>query len=138
MNNGPAPDELRHAMADARAALTRDAHAAGRDARTLVDWRHHFRNHPWVYCGSAAAIGFLLVPQRKSMSQVAATAPVANGSESPRAKSLAATLLEIGGALVARQSLKYVTQRGLDWLELRTATRSASEQPAPSDERVRK
>jgi len=136
MNDGSVPEELRNAMAEVRAALSRDARAAACDARTLADWRHHFRNHPWLCCTGAAAIGFLVVPQRKSLPRVAARALGADRAETSRPKSIAATLLEIGGTLVARQSLKYLARRGVDWLEARSATRQAAEQHAPREEGV--
>jgi hypothetical protein len=33
-------------------------------ARELSDWKHYVRSYPWVSLGVAAAVGFLLVPQR--------------------------------------------------------------------------
>ena len=33
-------------------------------ARTKFDWRHYVASHPWVSLGTAAAVGYLLVPRR--------------------------------------------------------------------------
>ncbi len=69
MNNGSQHDDLLRQMAGARAALSRNAQSAVDNARTLADWKFHYRNHPWLCCGAAAAAGYLLVPQRRAQPQ---------------------------------------------------------------------
>jgi hypothetical protein len=123
MNNGPAPDELRRELAAARAALARDAHAAAADARTLADWRHHFRAHPWLCCAGAMAIGYWVVPARASRA-TAATGPPEQAVAPAAAKSLATTLLGLGATFLARQSLDYMMRHGLDWFDRHAASRS--------------
>jgi hypothetical protein len=129
MQNGSAREHLRRELAAARAALSRDAHAAIDDAHTLADWRHHFRAHPWLWCGGAAVLGYLLVPRRRA-------SPLPSSFESPlttitdhstseqvqgATKGAVATLVGLGGTFLARQALSYATRRGLDWLRARSS-----------------
>jgi hypothetical protein len=136
MNNDSARDDLRREMAAARADLARDSHAAVADARTLADWRHHFRAHPWLFCGAAAAVGFLLVPKRQQTGSVAQLVQSARSSpqpmELPTSRSLAATILGLAATFVAKQSLNYLTSQGLQWLELRRQQRRSE----PMEEEV--
>jgi hypothetical protein len=139
MENGSASEHLRREMAAARAALMRDARAAASDARTLADWRHHFRAHPWLFCAGAAAVGFLLVPKRERSSFPAAfAASESNGHPDPKlsAASLATTLLGIGATFLARQSANYLARRGLDWLHSRSAEQGPVPQGGPYDQPI--
>lgn len=127
MHNGSPSEHLRQELAAARAALTRNAHAAAADAQTLADWRHHFRAHPWLCCGGAALLGFLLVPaRRKPGLPLDFKFPVeANTNHAPSAtKSAVATLVGLGGTFLARQALNYATRRGLDWFKSRSSQAS--------------
>jgi hypothetical protein len=137
MDNYSESDELRNELAGARAALTRNAHAAAADAHTLVDWRFHFRAHPWLFCSGAAAVGFLLVPARHNV----VTGPAEAGSHKPRSvadgigqvppvTSTAASLLGIGATLLAKQALRVATRRGLAWFDVRSAPQRTTERSA--------
>ena len=35
-------------------------------ARSMVDWKHYVKTYPWVCLGTAAALGFLIVPKRST------------------------------------------------------------------------
>ena len=59
----PTPDEIERQLAAIRSVLKRDVRDLASEARELMDWRCHFRSHPWLYCGGAAALGFMLVPR---------------------------------------------------------------------------
>jgi hypothetical protein len=61
----PTPDEITQRLVEMRSVLRQDANKLASEVRKCVDWRNHFRAHPWLYCGGAAAIGFLLVPLRQ-------------------------------------------------------------------------
>jgi len=121
------PDDIRRELALARAALNRDARAAVVDARTLADWQHHFRAHPWLFSGCAAAIGFLLVPGRKRATTWRAAeraferAEFRPNVEQPQAKSLSATALGLAASFLARQTLNVATRQGMKWLQTRAA-----------------
>jgi hypothetical protein len=125
MNNGNDADDLRRQLAAARASLSRDAQAVASDARTLVNWRHHVRNHPWLAMGGAAAVGFLLAPRRRRQPAVdAATAqapmqPVQSAAEPPKARAMAASLAATVATMLLRQSASMAGQLALAWLENR-------------------
>jgi ElaB/YqjD/DUF883 family membrane-anchored ribosome-binding protein len=58
-------EDIERQLATMRSVLHHDVRHLATEARTLVDWRYHFRAHPWVYCGGAAALGFMLVRGRE-------------------------------------------------------------------------
>src|SRR5207245_5945105 len=59
-------EELQRRMQEVRMNLGVEMHDLVENARTIADWRHYWRTHPWACCGAAAAIGFLVVPSRRS------------------------------------------------------------------------
>lgn len=66
MRNAATPaDEIEEQLAAARSDLADDVRTAATEASTLTDWRHHFRTHPWLFSGAAAALGFVLTPCRR-------------------------------------------------------------------------
>jgi hypothetical protein len=106
-------DEIRRQLAAMRFALRRDARDAAVDARTLVDWRHHFRRHPWLYCSGAAVIGYLVVPRRPPPPQLQSAsyrtaAPVEQrvGAASVHSENLAASLVKAAVATAATALVK--------------------------------
>jgi len=127
MNNGKDADDLRRQLAAARASLSRDAQAVASDARTLVDWRHHLRAHPWLAVGGAAAVGFLLAPRRRrksaandvSPAQAAAQQAAPSTIEPPKARVMAASLATTVATMMLRQSASIAGQLALAWLENR-------------------
>ena len=87
-------------------------------AKTLTDWRHYAKHHPWLCLGAAFAAGYVLVPARKApmsdqareladllkkANRVAAGVP----SESSIGKKLFAT----AAPLLVRGALSMATQR---------------------------
>ena len=66
MNNATThADAIEEQLAAARSTLADDVRNTAIDARTLSDWRHHFRTHPWLFSGAAAAVGFVLTPRQR-------------------------------------------------------------------------
>ena len=76
-------DRLRLQMARIRSELTEDVGEVVEQAKELTDWHLFVKRHPWLCVGSAAAIGFLLVPPRPKAVPAAApamaTAAMGNG-----------------------------------------------------------
>jgi hypothetical protein len=60
------PDVVEDQMALVRARLRRDGEACQQAKEHWSDWRTHVRAHPWLACGVAAALGYVLVPGRRS------------------------------------------------------------------------
>ena len=124
-------DDLRLQLAAARDSFARDAQAAAADARLLLDWRHHFRSHPWLYCGGAAAMGYLLVPRRRA-TQPQVVAPPASQPQAQAiagadatVQSVAAKLAMVVLTMLARQSASYLYQHGLEILKARLRSRAS-------------
>jgi hypothetical protein len=63
---GPDLSELQHQMAQIRHEMHEDVREAVRGAQSLTDWRSMVANHPWTALGLATALGFLLVPARRT------------------------------------------------------------------------
>jgi hypothetical protein len=122
MNNGSKHDDLLRQMAGARAALSSNAQSAVDNARTLADWKYHYRNHPWLFCGVAAAVGYLLVPQPK-LSRPTTESDEEATSAATRS-GVAAGLLTTAAGLIIRQSLPFLIRRGFQWIDARTAPAS--------------
>jgi len=70
MISEPNPEDIERQMAEMRSALQQDVRVLATEARTLADWRTHFRAHPWLFCGIAAALGFVLVPRARKVYSV--------------------------------------------------------------------
>jgi hypothetical protein len=70
MISEPNPEDIERQMAEMRSALQQDVRVLATEARTLADWRTHFRAHPWLFCGIAAALGFMLVPRARKVYSV--------------------------------------------------------------------
>lgn len=63
-------------MATLRAQLHRDGEACREARKRWADWRTHLGAHPWLACGAAAVVGYVLVPQsRKSLNPAPITLP---------------------------------------------------------------
>jgi hypothetical protein len=60
------PEQISQQMRAVRGELREDVHGVVDRARTLADWRHYVRSHPWLFLAAGAAAGFLLVPSRRS------------------------------------------------------------------------
>ena len=139
MNNGDDADDLRRQLAAARASLSRDAQAVASDARTLTDWRHHVRKHPWLAMGGAAAVGFILAPRRRrhtAAEPLTAQSPLQpiEPGEPPKVRSMAASLAATVATMVLRQSASMAGQFALAWLENRRHRHQETEPEATYDD----
>ena len=56
--------ELRKQMEHIRCELAGDVQDLAGDAKTLTDYRYHVRQHPWSALAAAAAVGYMLIPNR--------------------------------------------------------------------------
>ena len=122
MNPITNPDDIERQLAMMRSVLHQDVRDLATEARTLVDWRYHFRVHPWLYCGGAAVLGFMLVPRRQRPLKIEASlisdrdgdkkfvvrAPTA---VLPQDGSFLKTALRLAATVLVRESLGYLMQR---------------------------
>ena len=64
MNHRPRSDIVRERMQQLRHEIDGGMEEVSASARTMVDWKHYVKTHPWVCLGAAVALGFLIVPKR--------------------------------------------------------------------------
>jgi hypothetical protein len=121
MNPITNPDDLERKLAKMRSVLDQDVRDLANQARTMVDWRYHFRSHVWLYCGGAAALGFMLVPYRRRPLKVEAS--IVTGTEGdkqfvvqtpvavlPQDGSFLKTAVRLAATTLVRESLGYLMQ----------------------------
>jgi hypothetical protein len=53
-------------MRQLRCEIDGDVENMAAHARIMVDWKHYVKTYPWVCLGTAAVLGFLIVPKRSS------------------------------------------------------------------------
>ncbi len=66
MNDAPRADAVRARMRQLRCEIDGDVENMAAHARIMVDWKHYVKTYPWVCLGTAAVLGFLIVPKRSS------------------------------------------------------------------------
>jgi hypothetical protein len=115
----PTPDEITRRLAEMRSVLEQDVGRLASEARKCADWRNHFRAHPWLYCGGAAAIGFLLVPRRQRPLRVVASVVSETGdnkeielrsAERPREGTFLKSVLTLAATALVKESLGYLIE----------------------------
>lgn len=107
----PTPDEIQRRMAQLREDLQCRARRLRENAATLTDWRYHVRRHPWVTVGVGAALGYLVIPKRRSTAQAVAAEASTTQRSTPQSKGiLAAAGTAVAGVLM-RMALTYAKQR---------------------------
>lgn len=62
-------ESIQREMAQIRYGLYRNVEGIVESAREIADWRHYVRLYPWASVAAAAAVGFFLVPARRTMLQ---------------------------------------------------------------------
>jgi hypothetical protein len=67
MNDLPSDDTVQGRMQGIRCDIDQGLKDVSASARSLVDWKHYVKTYPWVCLGTAAAVGFLIVPQRSTL-----------------------------------------------------------------------
>ena len=64
MNDPPLDENVRVRMQGIRCEIDQDLEDVSASAHRMVDWKHYVKTYPWVCLGTAAAVGFLMVPKR--------------------------------------------------------------------------
>ncbi len=68
-------NEIQRRMAQIRRELHEDVRGAVQGAQELTDWRSQVRKHPWLALGTAAVLGYLIVPKRHASPTIVALTP---------------------------------------------------------------
>ena len=75
MNDPPLDDTVGARMQGIRCEIDQDLEDVSASARSMVDWRHYVKTYPWACLGTAAVLGFLVVPKRSAATDTEAVAP---------------------------------------------------------------
>lgn len=75
MDDPPLDDAVRARMQGIRCEIDRDLADVSASARSMVDWKHYVKTYPWLCLGTAAALGFLIVPKRSTATSADVAAP---------------------------------------------------------------
>ena len=123
--NDPQRDETMQArMKGIRGDIDQGLVDVSAAARSMVDWKHYVKTYPWVCMGTAAALGFLVVPKR-STAIAADVAPPAELSKTAQrdADSAPSAVRGVVDMLVTatvgfavRETAGYVGQAVAGWL----------------------
>jgi len=102
MTNPPLADTVRARMQGIRCDIDQDLEDVSASARSLVDWKHYVEAYPWLCLGTAAALGFLIVPKRATAINADPANPPEPATTGDLAvKSARAAVRGLGDALVA-------------------------------------
>ena len=66
MNDPPLDENVRVQMQGIRCEIDQGLEDVSASAHRMVDWKHYVKTYPWVCLGTAAALGFLIVPKRST------------------------------------------------------------------------
>lgn len=126
MTPHPSTDALQARMEAVRRGLALDVDTAVAGAREVVDWKSQLRKHPLPAAAVAAAVGYMLVPQKRVIvrpddRQMARLAKqqkvvVTDKEFTKTQKGLTATVMTLLGGLVARAATAYVSQQAGQFL----------------------
>jgi len=123
--NDPQRDETMQArMKGIRGDIDQGLVDVSAAARSMVDWKHYVKTYPWVCMGTAAALGFLVVPKR-STAIAADVAPPAelsrtaqrDADSAPSAvRGVVDMLVTAAVGFAVRETAGYVGQAVAGWL----------------------
>ena len=66
MNESQRDETMQARMKGIRGDIDQGLVDVSAGARSMVDWKHYVKTYPWVCMGTAAALGFLIVPKRST------------------------------------------------------------------------
>ena len=93
-------------------------------ARSMVDWKHYVKTYPWVCMGTAAALGFLIVPKRSTAitadvpppDELSKTAQRDADSAPSAVRGVVDMLVATAVSFAVRETAGYVGQAVAGWL----------------------
>lgn len=118
MNDPPPDDTVRARMQGIRREIDQDMEDVSASARSMVDWKHYVKTHPWVCLGTAAALGFLIVPKRSTvirpdlatLTELARTGHLVVTPAPAATRGLFDALLAAIGNIAVRKATEYLGQ----------------------------
>jgi hypothetical protein len=115
-HSDPAADEIRRQMQITRQRVRDDVGNVVEGARQLGDWRYYARQFPWAMLGTAAVVGYTVVPRRvdwpssaaQSLEEVLKKDHLHATTAPPAVKQgLAATLAATAGSALLKMGIDY-------------------------------
>jgi hypothetical protein len=83
MNDPPLDNTVRARMQGIRCDIDQGLEDVSASARNMVDWKHYVKTYPWVCLGTAAVLGFLIVPKRSTPHSAGSATPTEPVQASP-------------------------------------------------------
>jgi hypothetical protein len=112
--NDPLPeDTMQERMQGIRGDIDQGLEDVSASARSMVDWKHYVKTYPWLCMGTAAVLGFLLVPKR-SRAAIPAALPETDHRAADSAPSAVRGVVELlvaaAVSFAVRETAAYVGQ----------------------------
>ena len=118
MNDPPLAESVRARMQQLRCEIDGDVEDMAASARNVVDWKHYVKMYPWVCLGTAAALGFLIVPKRSkvmhpnlaSLTELAKTGHLVAKPASAATRGLVDALLATVASIAVSKAIGFLGQ----------------------------
>ena len=109
---------VRARMQQIRCEIDEDLEDMAASARNMVDWKHYVKTYPWVCLGTAAALGFLIVPKRSTaihpdlatLTELAKTGHPGREAAPAATHGLVDALLATVASIAVREAIAYLGQ----------------------------
>lgn len=99
--------KIRVKMARIRSRAQTKAVRLGEETKRFLDWKHYVRLFPWGVVGTAALIGFLLVPaRRRPVNDSIPASPVPTPSPVAASKASPPSLMSSIGSAVTKAAMR--------------------------------
>ena len=137
-------EEIQRRMAQIRHDMHGEVLGAVKGVRSLTDWRSLTRNHPLATLGLAAAIGYLVVPRRRSEAPtivaVNTTAPGVAGlaepqKQSEKSGSITSSIIRTAFTLAAPIAVRAAQNYSMQYIEGLLARHAFPQEQAKRDGR---
>ncbi len=136
VKDSPVRTAIRRRMEEVRCDLDQDVQEIVEDARDLRDWRTYVRSYPWACVGVTLAVGYLIVPRRRRMSQptaemlaeLAKQSRIAAMTDLPTKANGSGHVLAFVGDLALRGIASYIGQQAGKYLAPHVANSQQDEQ----------
>ncbi len=124
MNDPQRDDTMQARMKGIRGDIDQGLEDVSAGARSMVDWKHYVKTYPWVCMGTAAALGFLVVPKRSTAiaadvvppAELSKTAQRDADSAPSAVRGVVDTLVVAAVSFAVRETAGYVGQAVAGWL----------------------
>lgn len=119
MNVSDNSESIQRRMAEIRRDLNETVGEIKDQARQLRDWRYYMRQYPWAFTGTAAVVGYLMVPHRargvhvdpKQWAELARQQVISREPQTTAGHSLVRTALSYASGLLLRSAVGYMAQK---------------------------